>query len=99
MGLHYNHVETSAERVAEKKSQALKLDDVRRWVQMHIAIGEQFKAPHDAYNYQAVRDPAGDTIRTVVEFYPHYVLTVDEFGKHETYQYYDMMELLRREGK
>ena len=99
MGLHYNHVETSAERVEEKKSQALKVDEVRTWVQMHIAIGEQFKAPHDAYNYQAVRDPAGDTIRTVVEFYPHYVLAVDDFGKTETYQYYDMMEMLRRQGK
>ena len=99
MGLHYNHVETSAERVEEKKSQTLKFTEVRRWVQSRIQPGERFKAPHDAYNYQSVRDPAGDTDRMVVAFYAHYVLTVDDFGKNETYQYYDMMEMLRRQGK
>ena len=64
-----------------------------------LDIGSRFKATHDAYNYQPNRGPHEESWREVVAYYEHYILTVDEYGRRETYQYYDLYELLRRQGE
>ena len=81
---------------AAGRDQAWKPDKIKAWVMSHIAIGERFKAPIDSYSSVRV---FGYSDRMVVGFYQHYVLTVDDYDHTETYQYYDMMELLRREGR
>lgn len=87
------------ERDEERWKNALNKGNLRLWVMTHINVGGTFKAPHDAYNYQPKQEVVADSEREVVGFYENFVLTKDEFGKSETYQYYDLFELLRRQGK
>lgn len=83
----------------EARRTALKPLEIRAYVIDHLAIGSRFMAPHDAYNYQSNRDPQANSWREVVAYYPNCILAVDEYGKRETYQYYDVYELLRRQGE
>ena len=59
----------------------------RAYVFMHISEGDVIKVPKDLYNDDRTRT---FTERKVLKFYDHYVLTVDEYGKSETFQYYDV---------
>lgn len=79
------------------QGKGLNQKDIITYVQDHLKIGDRFKAPHGLYNVDRVflNDM---TYRTVVDFYDHYALTVDDFGKCETFQYFDLYELLRRQG-
>ena len=90
---------TAEQRDQEACRTALKPLEIRAYVIDRLAIGSRFKATHDAYNYQSNRDPHASSWRKVVAYYDHYILTVDEYGKRETYQYYDLYELLRRRGE
>ena len=90
---------TAEQRDTEARRTALKPLEIRAYVIDRLDIGSRFMAPHDAYNYQSNRDPQADSWREAVAYYEHYILTVDEYGKRETYQYYDVYELLRRQGK
>ena len=90
---------TAEQRDQEARRTALKPLEMRAYVIDHLDIGSRFMAPHDAYNYQPNRESHASSWREVVAYYDHYILTVDEYGKRETYQYYDLYELLRRQGE
>ena len=90
---------TAEQRDTEARRTALKPLEIRAYVIGHLDIGSRFKATHDAYNYQPNRGPQEESWREVVAYYDHYILTVDEYGRRETYQYYDLYELLRRHGE
>ena len=89
---------TAEQRDTEARRTALKPLEMRAYVIDHLDIGSRFRATHDAYNYQPNRGPQANSWREVVAYYPHCILAVDEYGKQETYQYYDVYELLRRQG-
>ena len=93
----YHREIVGAER-SKPNGKGLNQKDIVAYIQDHIKIGDRFKAPHDLYNVDRVYlDDMTDKI--VIGFYDHYVLTVDDFGKHETFQYFDMYVLLRGQRK
>ena len=55
--------------------------------------GDVFLAPHDLYTSKN-HMKNHYSYRKVVKFYRHYVLTLDESGRTETYQYFDIWEIL-----
>ena len=93
----YHREIVGAER-SKPNGKGLNQKDIVAYIQDHLKIGDRFKAPHDLYNVDRVYlDDMTDKI--VIGFYDHYVLTVDDFGKHETFQYFDMYVLLRGQRK
>lgn len=78
---------------AYKNKILIKLDEVKRYVIENLRVGERLSAPHDAYNTDIERRKIFSR-RTVVDFYPNFILTEDCFGKRETYQYFEAFELM-----
>ena len=77
----------------------------RQYIFHLLNEGDSFMAPADLYHYvmpekgyEGIRYKANSK-RTVEKFYRYFVLTRDEYGKTETYQYYDLYEILRRNVK
>ena len=70
------------------------------YVFSRLSEGDSFKAPRDIYNYISPQKGINaaerlNSRRVVDRFYPHYVLTHDDQGRAETYQYFDLYQILR----
>ncbi len=76
----------------------VRIKEVNQYVVDNLCMGAKLSAPRDAYNTDSDRRKVFSR-RTVVGFYPYFILTVDDFGKRETYQYIEAFELMRKGGK
>lgn len=76
----------------------IKIKEVKKYVMENLQVGGKLAAPHDAYNMDNERTKIY-TERTVLEFYPNVILTVDDYGKMETYQYFDVFKLIKGKMK
>lgn len=71
----------------------LKTNEIKKYVQERVKIGDLIATPRDSYNYD--KAPLDDTSeKEVVEFYSHYVVTVNDFGQHETFTWFDLYTML-----
>ncbi len=73
----------------------MKIEEVKQYVIDNLQVGGKLAAPYDAYNMDNDRMKIF-TERTVVGIYPNFILTVDDFGKRETFQYVEAFELMNR---
>ena len=71
-------------------------DYIREYVTDHVHIGGTIKMPKDLYNAERGRSSML-TSRIVDAFYEHFVLTHDEYERHETFGYFDVYTYLRGE--
>ena len=97
-----DYTETTSERNDRIERTAKKETDWRDAVLDRLNEGDTFMAIKDTYNYispqKGVQREPITSKRTVKKFYPHYVLTEDEWGRPETYQYFDLYQILNKGG-
>ena len=73
----------------------MKIEEVKKYVVDNLSVGGKLLAPQDAYNMDNDRTKVFSE-RTVIGIYPNFILTEDDFGKKETYQYFEVFELMKR---
>ena len=67
----------------------LKMDEIKAYVLDRIKVGDLVTMQRDVYNVDHAR--IGDLAeKEVIDFYTNYLLTVDDYGRRETYGWYDL---------
>lgn len=74
-----------------------RMSKLKKWVKSRLKVGNRFMAPADLYNYDVNTEAMAP--RIVVEFYENYVLTVDEYGRSETFMWFALYEILHEQEK
>ena len=68
--------------------------ELRIYVQSKLKAGNMIMMKHDVYNTDHPGSKKSE--RLILGFYEHHALTMDEYGRHETYGYHELFNMLKQ---